>query len=131
MYDTILTGQESIRSLLEPPNGTTISAEAGTENVTTIRCDIHTQECGSSMPAPRQVQTAWYFENNSQLIAITDSHPAILLHGRKADSLFFSTFNNLLTLLLFEPELNNTALRCGHGEIFDIGSFPLIVFSKH
>lgn len=112
---------------MEPPNGTVISAELGSTNVTTIRCEIYT----STTLAVQEV-TLWKFENGSDLIPITRNDSSIRLHGNEAtNSIVFKTSQNLLTILQFDASLDNISLRCGPSdEVSNIGIFPLIVYSK-
>ena len=126
-----ITGQQESSRILEPSNGTIISAEVGSINVTTIRCELF----GTNSPSGPPVQkiTLWNIENGPDLFPINSQsyNTSILLHGNEvSDSIVFSTAQNLLTILRFEASFNNVALRCGLSTITNIGRFPLIAYSK-
>lgn len=138
LYVHVTHAGETLQGYTEPLNGTTISAEAGASNVTTLRCDIHRVSPEAEL---QQVVTLWQLENYKGQEGLTqiatvmgDHNDSIILHGDpNTASVVFDTYENKLTFLLFDSDFADTVLTCGRSgseASLNIGRFPLVVFSK-
>ena len=109
---------------VDPPSGSVIANFEGTENVTTLRCNVTTDQ-------GLQATTRWGIENFrgvSALQNILDNNfePTLfLISGDLYNG--FNTANRLIILRL-NPELDRTILYCGTGPMPQQANFPIRIY---
>ena len=101
---------------VDPPSGSVIANFEGTENVTTINCNVTDGRTPSV-----QLPTRWSiqdFRGVAGLQTITDNFDTELFLVNGDPDLRGGTFRNQLTILRLSSELDGVTVYCG------IGAFP-------
>lgn len=114
---------------VEPPSGTLIADFEGTENATTIICNV-TNSIGS------RTSTSWFVENFRglealQLVGIDFAPELFSIGGDLRPTDPTRTFLNHFTIVNFTSELDNVMLYCGTGINRQQAEFSLRVYSKY
>lgn len=111
----------------QPPSGTLITDFEGTENATTLICNI------SSGAA--QIGTTWSIENyrgnaGAELVDITGGPEPFVVSGDPRPGLPEFTFFNELTISTWTADLDRAIIYCGTGQDQREATFPLRVYRK-
>ena len=112
---------------VDPPSGSVTANHEGTENVTTINCNVT-----DGRTPPVQLPTRWSiqdFRGVAGLQTITDDFDTDLffVSGDRRQS---GTFRNRLTILRLSSELDGVTLYCGIGAFPQQANFPLRIYRK-
>ena len=109
---------------IDPPSGSVIANFEGTENVTTLMCNVTSSGI--------QPQTRWSIEDFrgvSGLQNIIDNFdPSIFFVSGDIDDGF--NLRNRLTILRLAPELDGTILCCGTGAMPKTANFSIKIYRK-
>ena len=117
---------------VDPPSGTVIANFEGTENVTTLTCNVTNPNNGN------QIGTRWSIENfrnvsELQIINTIDERTAslfFLISGDQRPTNPSITFVNRLTILNLTSGLDGATVYCGIGEDLRQANFTLRVYRK-
>ena len=116
---------------VDPPSGTVIANFEGTENVTTLTCNVTDDQTGD------QAITAWSIENfrgvsEARAILLDLAPELFLFSGDPFPSDPSFTFINRLTILRLTSELDEVIVYCGigAGAAAEQANFTLRVYRK-
>ena len=107
---------------VEPTNGTLVANFEGTENVTTITCNITNGGV--------RISTQWSIENFRNvpgLQSLTDEVVYTIPEFMIDDT---STFRNRLIILVLSSELDGVIIYCGTGQQRRQANFPVRVYRE-
>ena len=109
---------------VDPVSGSLIANFEGTENVTTITCNITNGD---------QIGTLWSienFRNNPDLQFIYNGLTGPFFIGGDPRPSSTSTFTNRLTVLILSSELDGVIIYCGSGQNRQQANFRFRVYRK-
>ena len=119
-------------SFIDPPSGSVIANFEGTENATTITCNITNSE-------GNQISTQWFVCNfrsvNGRQFLTTENVTPELFHisGDPIPGNSQASYKNRLTVLTLDSDLDNVTVFCSDGieQQHMAANFTLRIYRKH
>ena len=116
----------AVTSFTDPGSGSLIANFEGTENATTITCNI-------TVSQGAQITTQWAlanFRGNTGLQTINNAAPELFeITGDPVPDTMF-TFNNYLTVLSLTRDLDRVTIFCGTGATPQLANFFLRIYRE-
>ena len=124
-------GIDAIISFIDPSSGSVIANFEGSENITTISCNVTAVIAQGGI----QATTRWNIENFRGVSGLQQIHDGFdrelfMISGDQPDPNDTYTFENRLSVLRLTSEMEGITMYCGTGRMPKLANFTFRIYRK-